>query len=62
MFQNVLASLNEGFLETLKLFSLTLLGAFPLGLIISFGSMSRFRPLKYSVKFIVWIVRGTPRA
>ncbi len=60
MFQTVLASLNEGFLETLKLFSLTLLGAFPLGLIISFGSMSRFRPLKYSVKFIVWIVRGTP--
>ncbi len=52
--------MNEGFLETLKLFTLTLLGAFPLGLIISFGSMSRLRPLKYIVKFIVWVVRGTP--
>jgi polar amino acid transport system permease protein len=60
MFQTVFASLNEGFLETLKLFALTLLGAFPLGLIISFGSMSRLRPLKYAVKFIVWVVRGTP--
>ncbi len=60
MFQSVLTSLNEGFLETLKLFALTLLGAFPLGLIISFGSMSPFKPLKYIVKFIVWIVRGTP--
>lgn len=60
MFQSVYISLNEGFLETLKLFALTLLGAFPLGLIISFGSMSPFKPLKYFVKFIVWIVRGTP--
>ncbi len=60
MFLPVLNSLNEGFLETLKLFTLTLLGAFPLGLIISFGSMSSFKPLKYLVKFIVWIVRGTP--
>jgi len=60
VFQTVLTSLNEGFLETLKLFALTLLGAFPLGLIISFGSMSRFKPLKYLVKAIVWVVRGTP--
>ena len=60
MFQTVLASLSSGFLETLKLFALTLLGALPLGLIISFGSMSRFRPLKYIVKSIVWVVRGTP--
>lgn len=60
MFQTVLASLNEGFLEALKLFSLTLLGALPLGLIISFGSMCRFRPLKYAVKAVIWVVRGTP--
>lgn len=60
MFQTVLSSLNEGFLQTLKLFVLTLLGAFPLGLIISFGSMSRFKPLKYLIKSIVWVVRGTP--
>ena len=45
---------------TLVLFALTLLFALPLGLIISFGSMSRFKPLKYLTKVIVWIVRGTP--
>ncbi len=60
MFQTVLISLNEGFLKTLEIFGLTLLGAFPLGLIIAFGSTSQFRPLKYLVKFIVWVVRGTP--
>lgn len=60
MFQTVLGSLNEGFLKTLEIFALTLLGAFPLGLIISFGSTSQFRPLRYVVKFIVWCVRGTP--
>jgi len=60
MFQTVLASLNEGFLKTLEIFGLTLVGAFPLGLILAFGSTSPFRPLKYLVKFIVWCVRGTP--
>lgn len=56
----VIHSLNIGFLQTLKLFFVTLIGALPLGLIISFGSMSRFRPLSYFSKFIVWIIRGTP--
>ena len=56
----VIKSLNIGFLQTLKLFFVTLLGALPLGLIISFGSMSRFKPLSYFTQIIVWIVRGTP--
>lgn len=56
----VIRSLNVGFLQTLKLFFVTLIGAIPLGLIISFGSMSRFKPLSYFTKIIVWIVRGTP--
>ncbi len=56
----VIKALNTGFLQTLKLFFITLIGAFPLGLIIAFGSMSRFRPLRYFTKIIVWIVRGTP--
>lgn len=60
MLQEVLLSLNEGFMKTLEIFALTLLGAIPLGFIISFGSMSKFRPLKYLVKTVVWIVRGTP--
>ena len=56
----VIKSLNIGFLQTLKLFFVTLLGALPLGLVISFGSMSRFKPLSYFTQIIVWIVRGTP--
>ena len=59
-FPIVFQALNEGFLQTLRLFFVTLLGAVPLGLIISFGSMSRFKPLSYLVKIIVWIIRGTP--
>ena len=53
-------ALNIGFLQTLKLFFVTLAGAIPLGLIISLGSMSRFKPLSALVKTIVWIVRGSP--
>ena len=56
----VLKALNTGFLVTLRLFFVTLLGAFPLGLIIAFGSMSKFKPLSVFSRFIVWIVRGTP--
>ena len=56
----VVKALNTGFLQTLKLFFVTLLGSLPLGLIISFGSMSRFSPLRGFVKVIVWIVRGSP--
>ena len=56
----VIKSLNIGFLQTLKLFFVTLVGAIPLGLVISFGSMSRFKSLSAFTKFIVWIVRGTP--
>lgn len=56
----VLQALNVGFLQTLKLFFVTLLGAIPLGLVISFGSMSRFRPLSVVTRLFVWVIRGTP--
>ncbi len=59
-FPIVIHSLNIGFIQTLKLFFVTLLGAIPLGLLIAFGSMSRFRPVSYLMKIIVWIIRGTP--
>lgn len=59
-FPIVIKSLNVGFLQTLKLFFATLIGAVPLGLVITFGSMSKFKPLSYFTKIIVWIVRGTP--
>ena len=56
----VIHSLNIGFLQTLKLFFVTLIGAIPLGLIIAFGSMSRFSPLRWLTRLVVWVVRGTP--
>ena len=59
-FPVVVKALNTGFLQTLKLFIVTLMGAIPLGLIITFGSTSKFPPLKYITKIFVWIIRGTP--
>ena len=56
----VLNSLNIGFLQTLKLFGVTLLGALPLGLLISFGSRSKVGVIKGFFKILIWIVRGTP--
>ena len=60
MFLTVIGALNEGFLQTLRLFAVTLLGALPLGLVISFGSMSRFAPLRWLTRTVVWVIRGTP--
>ncbi|MBQ7800064.1 MAG: amino acid ABC transporter permease [Oscillospiraceae bacterium] len=60
MFETVLNALLEGFGKSLEIFALTLLGALPLGLIISFGSMSKFAPLKLLTRAVVWVVRGTP--
>lgn len=60
MFWQVTLELLKGFGTTLELFALTLLFALPLGLIISFGSMSKFKPIKAVVKTFVWIIRGTP--
>ena len=59
-FQTVVAALNSGFLKTLQLFFITIIGAVPLGLVISFGSMSRFTPLRWLTRTLVWIIRGTP--
>lgn len=59
-FFNVTLDLLEGFGQNCSIFGLTLLMAIPLGLIISFGSMSKFLPLKGLVKTFVWIIRGTP--
>lgn len=56
----VIKSLNIGFLQTLKLFFVTLIGAIPFGLVICLGSMSKFKPLSYFCKLLVWIIRGTP--
>ena len=60
MFVQVTTALMEGFGESMKVFFLTLLIALPLGLLICFGSMSKFTPLKALCRGLVWIIRGTP--
>ena len=59
-FGDVLKQLAGGFGNTCLLFLITLVCALPLGLIISFGSMSKFKPLKAVTKAFVWVIRGTP--
>ncbi len=60
MFWEVFVALSEGFLVSCELFVLTLLFALPLGLVVAFGSMSKFKPLRAVVRTFVWIIRGTP--
>ena len=57
---NVTLTLLSGFKTTLLLFFLTLLFALPLGLVISFGSMSHIKPLRWLTATVVWIVRSSP--
>ena len=59
-FESIVASLFEGFYTNCFIFVMTLLMALPLGLIIAFGSMSKFKPLKWLTRTFVWIIRGTP--
>lgn len=59
-FWQVTLRLLEGFETTCLIFALTLLLALPLGLGISFGSMSKFKPVAYITKIFVWIIRGVP--
>ena len=59
-FLDITLSLLGGLKQTCLIFALTLVLALPLGLVISFGSMSKFKPLAAAVKVFVWIIRGVP--
>lgn len=60
LFLRVTLSLLEGLSTTIKIFGITLIMALPLGLLISFGSMSKVKILKYPIKLLIWVIRGTP--
>jgi polar amino acid transport system permease protein len=60
MFWTVTQTLLNGLLTTFEIFILTLIFSLPLGLVVAFGSMSRFLPLRWLVNVVVWIIRGTP--
>lgn len=60
LFKEVSLKLLDGFSMTLSIFILTLALAIPLGLIVSFGSRTKFTPLRWFVRIFIWIIRGTP--
>ena len=60
IFLEVLAKLGGGFVTAFFLFALTLIFALPLGLLMSFCTMSKFAPLRIPMKLIVWVLRVTP--
>lgn len=60
MFWTVTQSLLNGLATTFEIFLFTLLFSLPLGLVFAFASMSRWKPLRYLMQVIVWIIRGTP--
>ena len=59
-FIEITLRLLQGFKITGLIFILTLVFALPLGLVISFGSMSKIKPLKYLIRIFIWIIRGVP--
>ena len=59
-FSEIIHNLFAGFWLTLLLFAVTLVLAIPLGLLMSVCSMSKFKPLKWLTKGIIWVIRGTP--
>lgn len=59
-FLSVTLALLKGFGQTMNIFLLTLAFSIPLGLLVCFGTMSRFFTLRLLMKAIVWVIRGTP--
>ncbi len=59
-FWTMLGLLADGFVQTLLIFVLTLVFSLPLGLVVYFGRVSRFTPLRWLVNVYISIMRGTP--
>ena len=59
-FQQATLMMLDGFKTTCTIFFVVLILSLPLGLVISFGSMSKFKPLRWLTRFVVWVIRGTP--
>lgn len=57
---NIVKDLFDGFLVTIAIFLITLVLSIPLGLLITFASKSKFKPVRYLARGIVWVIRGTP--
>ena len=59
-FATMLSQLAQGLLVSIEIFLLTLVGSLPLGLLVAFGRMSKFRPLRLVVQVYISIMRATP--
>ena len=59
-FATVNVMLGKSFLLNCQIFFVTLLFSLPLGLLISFGSMSRVKPLSWLSRLYVYLMRSTP--
>lgn len=59
-FGEVIVYLFDGFKYTCLIFFFTLIFALPLGLLMSFCTMSKIKPVSVTMKVIVWIIRGIP--
>lgn len=59
-FWEVTLELLKGFQTTVVIFAGTLAAALPLGLVVCFGSVCRFAPLRWLTRTFIWIIRGTP--
>lgn len=60
MFWSVTQELLNGLATTFQIFFWTLVFALPLGLVLALASISKWRPLRYLIQVLVWIIRGTP--
>lgn len=58
--ESMLGQLFSGMGASISIFVLTLLFSMPLGLLVAFARMSRFKPLQWLMKFYISIMRGTP--
>ena len=60
LLSNVIAQLCGGMVTSIEIFLLTLLFSLPLGLVVAWGRMSNFKPLRWLMKVYISIMRGTP--
>lgn len=56
----MLSMLGQGFVVTLQIFFLTLVGSLPLGGVVALARMSRVKPIAWIMKFYISVMRGTP--
>lgn len=59
-FATMMGLLGSGFVMTLEIFVITLVGAVPLGVVVALCRMSSFKPLSWLARFYISVLRGTP--